>query len=115
MVADQLELMSLAPGGLTFIQVPHHGSRRNVGPTVLDRLLGPRGQSQKRGTAFASASQSAPKHPAKKVTNAFLRRGYPVHGGDDGLARWHFHNAPPRNWSTSTPHALYPQVEEDEG
>jgi len=24
----------------TFVQIPHHGSRRNVGPTVLNRLLG---------------------------------------------------------------------------
>ena len=115
MAADQLDAMSLVPGGLTFVQVPHHGSRRNVGPTVLDRLLGTKGQSQTRGTAFVSASQASPKHPAKKVTNAFLRRGYPVHGGDDGLARWHHHNAPARNWNSSTPHALYQLVEDDEG
>ncbi len=25
---------------LTFFQTPHHGSRRNVGPTLLNRLLG---------------------------------------------------------------------------
>jgi len=26
---------------LMFVQIPHHGSRRNVGPTILNRLVGP--------------------------------------------------------------------------
>ena len=26
---------------LRFLQIPHHGSRRNVGPTILNRLIGP--------------------------------------------------------------------------
>ena len=34
--------MRLRPEQLRFVQVPHHGSRRNVEPSVLDRLLGPR-------------------------------------------------------------------------
>lgn len=60
-----------------FIQVPHHGSKRNVGPTILNRILGPikRNQSFDK-TAFVSASKDGqPEHPAKKVVNAFKRRG----------------------------------------
>jgi len=60
-----------------FVQIPHHGSRRNVGPTILNRLLGP---IQAEGTATRySAFVSAPKdddtHPRKMVLNAFIRRG----------------------------------------
>ena len=115
MAADTLEQLGLVPGKLNFVQVPHHGSRRNVGPTVLDRILGLKGQKQGTGTAFVSASPKAEKHPAKKVTNAFLRRGYPVHGAD-GWSKRHHHQAPSRvGWSASTPHSLHSQVEDDEG
>ena len=60
-----------------FVQVPHHGSRRNVGPTVLNRLLGPI-QPQgagRRFDAFISAPQDDDTHPRKVVVNAFMRRG----------------------------------------
>ncbi len=64
-----------------FVQVPHHGSRRNVTPTVLDRWLGkrlPEG-SPVRGSAFCSVGENKPEYPRKRVKNAFTRRGYPVH------------------------------------
>ena len=40
--AQRLEAMGHVPDvwPLRFVQASHHGSRRNVGPTVLDRLLG---------------------------------------------------------------------------
>jgi beta-lactamase superfamily II metal-dependent hydrolase len=60
-----------------FVQIPHHGSRRNVGPTILNRLLGPI-QPQgavSRFTAFVSAPADDATHPRKMVINAFLRRG----------------------------------------
>ncbi|MFE4425188.1 hypothetical protein [Streptomyces sp. NPDC056817] len=79
-VLDELEESGFASGDLCFVQVPHHGSRNNVGPTVLDRLLGPTANGIPRGVACVSAPKKNPdnRHPAKKVTT-FLRRGYPVH------------------------------------
>lgn len=64
----------------SLMQVPHHGSRSNVSPSVLNRLLGeplPHG-SANRGTAVVSAPKDDTKHPRKMVMNAFRRRGYPV-------------------------------------
>ena len=61
----------------TFVQLPHHGSRRNVGPTVLNQLLGsiqPQG-SNSRFDAFVSAPADDETHPRKIVLNAFKRRG----------------------------------------
>jgi beta-lactamase superfamily II metal-dependent hydrolase len=112
---DRLEDEGWRSGTLNFVQVPHHGSQRNVGPSVLDRLLGPKGQGATIGTAFVSAPAKNPehKHPAKKVTNSFLRRGYPVHA-TQGTAKWHYKDAPQReDYSTSEPLPLYDQVEED--
>jgi hypothetical protein len=92
-------LDAAAPGArdISFVQVPHHGSRRNVGPTLLNRLLGP---PQRIETAAFTAFVSGPpapngKHPSKRVTNAFRRRGAPVHA-TAGIAIVHQHNAPPR-------------------
>jgi beta-lactamase superfamily II metal-dependent hydrolase len=70
----------LALQDFMLVQVPHHGSRRNVGPTILNEILGP---IKPKGTpAHAQAYVSAPKdddtHPRKMVLNAFTRRGYGV-------------------------------------
>jgi len=61
----------------TFVQIPHHGSRRNVGPTVLTRLLGPiqPAYAQPRFSAYVSAPADDSNHPRKIVLNAFKRRG----------------------------------------
>lgn len=97
----------------SFVQVPHHGSQRNVGPTILNRLLGPKlKEPQKLKTSFASVpKEGEPKHPAKKVTNAFLRRGAPVHV-TKGVKTWHYLGAPDRGWGPSVPLPLYTEVEE---
>jgi hypothetical protein len=65
------------------VQIPHHGSRRNVTPAVLNRWLGPY-PSDRRGDAIASVGKDQAIYPRKKVANAFTRRGYQVyatHGG----------------------------------
>lgn len=113
LAADILEANGFTPEQLRFIQVPHHGSRRNVGPTVLNRLLGlRRSVDQPVRTAFVSAAKKgAPKHPAKKVTNAFRRRATKVHA-TQGTAKCHHRDAPSRGWSTSEPLPFYTTVEE---
>ena len=70
----------LAMQDFMFVQVPHHGSRRNVGPTILNSILGP---IKPNGTpphslAYVSAPKDDDTHPRKMVLNAFIRRGYEV-------------------------------------
>jgi beta-lactamase superfamily II metal-dependent hydrolase len=113
--ADTLDASGIGANVATFIQVPHHGSRRNVGPTILNRLLGPKlTQETKLKTAFVSASKDgAPKHPARKVTNAFRRRGAPVHATQGVALRLPSHDAPQRSdYMPSTPLPLYTEVDE---
>ncbi|WP_326790585.1 MBL fold metallo-hydrolase [Streptomyces sp. NBC_00151] len=116
-IADALEDRGFTAGDLGFIQVPHHGSRNNVGPTVLDRLLGPAANDITRGLAYVSAPRKNPdnRHPAKKVTNAFLRRGYPVHA-TQGASLLHRHDAPDRSgYGPATPLPFHHMVEDDGG
>ncbi len=77
---------------LGFIQVPHHGSRRNVSPSVLDDLLGGKGQLENK-TAFISAGKDSKNHPRKVVVNAFIRRGCKVCATQGVIIR-HFHGMP---------------------
>lgn len=71
--AEQISLL-IQP---TLAQIPHHGSRRNVTPTVLNRWLGPY-PAEKQGYAVASVGKNEDIYPRTKVANAFTRRGYEV-------------------------------------
>ncbi len=98
-----------------FSQVLHHGSRRNVGPSILDRIVGPRRQFDVPDkVAFVSAAKDAPKHPSRRVTNAYRRRGARVIT-TEGVAIWHHSpDAPYRSdYSAANPLPLYTEVEED--
>ncbi len=97
-------------GGL---QVPHHGSKHNVGPAVLNLLLGPKRTDEiYTKTAIVSAATNSPKHPAKKVVNAFMRRGARVYA-TQGNKIWHHSNdAPARNWGNANPLSFSSEVEE---
>lgn len=75
--ADQLEAWGLPLQAFKFVQIPHHGSRRNVGPWILNRVIGPilSEGSSPTFSAYVSAPADDSKHPRRIVTNAFWRRG----------------------------------------
>jgi beta-lactamase superfamily II metal-dependent hydrolase len=62
------------------VQVPHHGSRRNVGPTILNKVLGPilPKDTPERRMAIVSVPKDDERHPRRIVMNAFRRRGLGV-------------------------------------
>lgn len=99
---------------LRFVQGPHHGSKHNVGPTVLDRMLGPRRRPfSTTTTAFISSAKADEKHPSPKVLNAFGRRGCKV-SASEGQGIRYGNDAPSRQgWSPLTP--LPPLHEDDDG
>ncbi len=78
-VADYAQANNMnLPALLRFVQMPHHGSRHNVSPSVLDRILGPKltADTTTSRTAFVSCSSECTTHPRRVVTNAFRRRGF---------------------------------------
>ena len=95
-----------------FVQVPHHGSRRNVTPAVLDRWLGGRmAEGAVYGTAFCSVGSDEADYPRGQVKNAFQRRGYPVHVTRGG-SKTHFFGRELRSgWSQSIPEPFATRVE----
>lgn len=103
--ADYAAATGIRLQGLRLLHVPHHGSKRNVGPRILNRITAE--------TAYISASAwGEPKHPSKKVTNALKRRGASVFTTQGKSIRHHY-NAPDRQgWSSATPVPFYDFVED---
>jgi beta-lactamase superfamily II metal-dependent hydrolase len=94
-----------------FVQIPHHGSRRNASSAWLNRLLGGTGQAEGARTAFVSVVKGSDKHPSGRVVNAYIRRGctvVPTAGGSIS----HAEETPSRpNWGPARP---IPPMEEEE-
>jgi beta-lactamase superfamily II metal-dependent hydrolase len=95
------------------VQIPHHGSRRNVTPTVLNAWLGePLAAEGTVGNAYCSVGKDEDIYPRKKVKNAFIRRGYPVHA-TRGKIKCSFNGWPMRTgWVNSTPEPFAHSVED---
>ena len=115
-VADQLEAVTQG-SKLRFIQIPHHGSRRNVGPAILDRLIGrpvPEGDTRSISAIASTAKKGEPKHPRKAVMNAFTHRGVRAMA-TRGKTICHSYDAPGRpNWTPVEPDVYYWDYEDEE-
>lgn len=102
------------PDTLKFAQVPHHGSRNNISPSVLDRLIGKKTYSpvsENRLTAFVSAAKDSEIHPRKMVVNGFIRRGALVMP-TKGQSIRHHHNMGARSgWNAVPSLPFFEEVE----
>jgi beta-lactamase superfamily II metal-dependent hydrolase len=93
------------------IQIPHHGSRRNVTPAVLDQWFGGKvGRGMVVGSAICSVGDGKDEYPRGQVSNAFLRRGYPVYV-TCGKPVMH-HSGSKRGWESATPLPFMARVED---
>lgn len=96
---------------LKFIQIPHHGSRRNVSPKILNQIIGAIGEKEKESiTAFVSAGENDTNHPRKVVTNAFIRRGCMVIETRDNII-CHCNISKRDGWITAERIQFYDKVE----
>jgi beta-lactamase superfamily II metal-dependent hydrolase len=103
LAADYAEGINVDLKDLRFLDVPHHGSKRNISSKVLKRI--------KASTAFVSAAKESKKHPAKKVTNGLQKHGATVYVTNGMTLRQHY-NAPDRGWGNATPEPFHEYVEE---
>jgi hypothetical protein len=87
---------------------------RNVGPSILTRLLGNKQQESDptRFSAFVSAPKDDEQHPRRVVLNAFKRRGARVFA-TQGSSKIHYGGFPKRDgYSEAEVLPFYTQVEE---
>lgn len=98
---------------VAFVQIPHHGGRHNVSPSILDRLIGEIvDQDETTGkTAFVSVAKNS-NHPLQMVVNAFTRRGVKVYKTEGNVIR-HKRDMPSREgWTSLTKLEFQNNVEE---
>ena len=101
---------------ISLFQAPHHGSRRNLGPSVLDKLLGKirKENNIPEYTAIISATKEPNlNHPSKKVVNALIRRGAKVIATQgETICRRSNEMQPRKGWYTAKPLSFNNQVED---
>jgi|SRR3989344_3423578 len=91
LAADYAATQSINLTNLHLLHVPHHGSKQNVGPSILNRIKAKNSQ--------ISAGLTAPKHPSYAVVNALLRRGSAVYKTQIGGVCHPSADAPNRGWT----------------
>ena len=85
---------------ISFYQIPHHGVRHNVSPSLLDRMVGQRVKkgATRNKTAYASVAEGSD-HPLKMVTNAYIRRGVSTYETNGNTICHHCGQMPKRGWT----------------
>ena len=95
-------------------QIPHHGGRHNVSPSILNRVVGrivPKGTAPTK-TAVVSVAAGTD-HPKKMVVNAYIRRGAKVYEARTSTLQHHCGDMPPREgWNTVDPLKFSEEVED---
>lgn len=93
-------LLGVPLPGIDRFDVPHHGSRRNLSPDILDKWLGEKLSSRPESGSFQaiiSANRNDENHPRKAVVRALIHRGAKVYQPHGVLHS--YKNAPSRGWS----------------
>lgn len=104
--------------GVDRIQVPHHGSRRNVSTEVLDAWVGSRlptklENGQEKFTALISSAKADKDHPRRSVVRAFIHRGAKVISTEGKTIRTS-RNAPNREGWSAVEAIPYPEEQEED-
>jgi beta-lactamase superfamily II metal-dependent hydrolase len=99
--------------GLKLFQVPHHGSRNNISPSMLDRIIGPMMPEGQMGhtECIISAGAEDDTHPRQVVVNALVRRGTPPYVTRNGAIRFPNGVGSRQGWNTVQPLTFQAQVE----
>lgn len=115
--ADYAPNAGLFLPGVDIIQVPHHGSRRNVSTELLDRWLGPRlnwpiAPGAEHFHAICSSALEDTHHPRKSVERAFVHRGARF-TATEGSSIFFWKGIEPRHNVADLPYRPYPETYEE--
>jgi len=113
--ADYAPVVGFDLPGVDRIQIPHHGSRRNVTTELLDRWLGTRLFAQPAAghesfTAIVSSAKADTDHPRNSVVRAFMHRGARVFRTESQHVCSYGGAAPARDNWIAMPAADYPMT-----
>lgn len=91
---------------IEIIKMPHHGSRKNVSPEIMDSLY-----SQGTTCYISCSGNDEGHHPSKRLVNLLIQKGYRVLS-TSGSTLHRSHNAPERNnFKKAEEKPYYPKME----
>lgn len=99
---------------VTVYEIPHHGGRHNVSPSILNQLIGDIlsvGDTNDK-SAFACVGFHSD-HPKKMVVNAFIRRGVAVYKTNGKTINHRRGVMPARNGWSQAPNLEFSTIVED--
>lgn len=107
------EIVNPIIDNVMFLQIPHHGGRHNVSPSILNRMVGEivKEETTTGKTAFVSVGRNSD-HPLQMVVNAFVRRGVKVYKTNGSIIH-HHRNMPDREGWTSISNLGFDSYVED--
>lgn len=97
------ESLNIDLNSLNLFHVPHHGSKHNIGSTILTKIKGE--------YSIISASGKNEKHPSKRVTNHLIKKGSKVFINKSAHLV-HKRSAPERGWSGANEEPFYDRFKE---
>ena len=101
--SDYASLINVDLSTLNLFHIPHHGSKHNVGSSILNRIKGE--------YSIISASGGNNKHPSKRVTNHLIKKGSNVFV-NRGSKLLHSRNSVSRNWVAAKKENFYERFKE---
>ncbi len=93
--------------GVNFIKMPHHGSRKNITPQIMDKI-------GKKGCAcfISCVNGDEGHHPSKRLVNMLLEKNFRVYSSSGNSIRHKEGHVPDRaNWNPMTSKEPYGEME----
>lgn len=88
----------------TIIKMPHHGSRKNVDPDIMDAFIG----SKK--LYYSCASDDLGHHPSLRLINMLNEKGFRQLSTSGNILHWG-KNAPDRGWTSAKVYDSFSKIE----
>lgn len=98
---------------VNFYQIPHHGSRHNLSPSIMNKMVGnivSEGIKLKK-VAYTSVAYESD-YPRKAVVNAFIRRGVQVYKTDGYTITYSHLTSERAGWSSISELSFNEKVED---
>ncbi len=86
------------------IKMPHHGSRKNVNPSIMKEFAG----SEK--LYYSCASDDLGHHPSKRLINLMKEKGFKQYSTNGKYLHWG-KDAPNRGWDAASDYGFFNEIE----
>ena len=86
------------------IKMPHHGSRKNVNPSIMDAFVG------SETLLYSCATDDLGHHPSKRLINLMKEKGFKQYSTSGRTLHWG-KDAPNRGWKSASGYDCFDEIE----